>query len=78
MFTLDLKAAKQNRRSSMDDIILFVVRLNDGRNLPVFFNTPECLLTIMENIKEYRFALMEYLHDSGYSYGSLKCVGYAE
>lgn len=78
MFTLDLKAAKQYRLSSMDDIILFVVRLSDGRNLPVFFNTSECLLTIMENIKEYRIALIEYLCNSGYSYGSLKCVGYAE
>lgn len=78
MFTLDLKIAKQNCNSSMDDIILFVVRLNDGRNLPVFFTTSECLLTIMENIKDYRVTLKEYLHDSGYSYGSLKCVGYAE
>lgn len=78
MFTLDLKAAKQNCLTSEDDIILFVVRLIDGRNLPVFFNTSECLLTIMENIKEYRVALREYLCNSGYSYGSLKCVGYAE
>lgn len=78
MFTLDLKAAKQNCLTSEGDLILFVVCLNDGRNLPVFFNTSECLLTIMENIKEYRVALKEYLNDLGYSYGSLKCVGYAE
>lgn len=78
MFTLDLKVAKQNRLTSQDDIILFVVCLSDGSNLPVFFNTSECLLAIMENIKEYRTTLKEYLHDSGYSYGSLKCVGYAE
>ena len=78
MFTLDLKAAKQNCSSPKEDILIFVVRLDNGRNLPVFFNTSECLLTIMENIKEYRIALMEYLHSSGYSYGSLKCVGYAE
>lgn len=78
MFTLDLKVAKQNCRTSEEDILIFVVRLNDGRNLPVFFNTSECLLTVMENIKEYRVALKEYLSDSGYSYGSLKCLGYAE
>lgn len=78
MFTLDLKAAKQNRLDSKDDIIIFVVRLMDGRNLPVFFNTSECLLTIMENIKDYRATLKEYLYGLGYSYGSLKCVGYAE
>nr|DAV34067.1 MAG TPA: Interleukin-12 alpha subunit [Microviridae sp.] len=78
MFTLDLKVAKQNYLSSNDDIILFVVRLSDGRNLSVFFNTSECLLTIMENIKEYRLALKEYLSNAGYSYGSLKCAGYAE
>lgn len=78
MFTLDLKVAKQNCLNSQDDIIIFVVRLRNGRNLPVYFNTSECLLTIMENIKEYRIALMEYLCSSNYSYGSLKCVGYAE
>lgn len=78
MFTLDLKAAKQNCLTSEEDVLIFVVRLDDGRNLPVFFNTSECLLTIMENIKEYRVALREYLYNLGYSYGSLKCLGYAE
>ena len=78
MFTLDLKVAKQNCLDSKDDIIIFVVRLSDGCNLSVFFNTSECLLTVMENIKEYRVALKEYLLNFGYSYGSLKCVGYAE
>ena len=78
MFTLDLKAAKQNCLTSEEDVLIFVVRLDDGRNLPVFFNSSECLLTIMENIKGYRVALKEYLHNLGYSYGSLKCVGYAE
>ena len=78
MFTLDLKVAKQNCSTSEEDILIFVVRLNDGRNLPVFFNTSECLLTVMENIKEYRIALKEYLNGLGYSYGSLKCLGYAE
>lgn len=78
MFTLDLKAAKQNCFTSEEDVLIFVVRLDDGRNLPVFYTTSECLLVIMENIKEYRAALKEYLHSRGYSYGSLKCVGYAE
>jgi hypothetical protein len=78
MFTLDLKAAKQNCFTSEEDILIFVVRLDDGRNLPVFLPTSECLLTVMENIKEYRVTLKEYLHGLGYSYGSLKCLGYAE
>lgn len=78
MFTLDLKTAKRNCLTSEEEVLIFVVRLNDGRTLPVFFTTSECLLTIMENIKEYRIALKEYLCNSGYSYGSLKCVGYAE
>lgn len=78
MFTLDLKVAKKNCLTSEEDVLIFVVRLTDGRNLPVFFNTSECLLTIMEDIKKYRTVLKEYLHVSGYSYGSLKCVGYAE
>lgn len=78
MFTLDLKTAKQNCSTSKEDVLIFIVRLDNGRNLPVFLPTSECLLTVMENIKEYRIALKEFLYGSGYSYGSLKCVGYAE
>ena len=78
MFVLDLKTAKQKCSTSKDDVVLFVVRLSNGQNLPVFLATSECLLSIMENIKEYRAALKEYLYSSGYSYGCLKCVGYAK
>jgi hypothetical protein len=78
MFELDLKAAEQKCSTSKDDVILFMVRLDNGRALPVFLVTSECLLSVMENIKEYRVALIEYLYSSGYSYGCLKCVGYAK
>lgn len=78
MFTLDSNVAKQNCLDSKDDVLIFVVRLDNGRNLPVYLSTSECLLSVMENIKEYRSALKEYLYSSGYSYGSLKCVGYAQ
>ena len=78
MFTFDLQSAKQNCLDSKDDILIFVVRLDNGRNLPVYFSTSECLLSVMENIKDYRAALKEHLYDFGYLYGSLKCVGYAE
>lgn len=54
MFTFDSKVAKQNCTDSKDDVLIFIVRLDNGRNLPV------------------------YLSASGYSYGCLKCVGYAE
>lgn len=78
MFELDLKTAEQKCFTSKDDVVFFVVCLNDGRNLPVYLATSECLLSIMEDIKEYRAALKEYLYSSGYSYGCLKCVGYAK
>ena len=78
MFTLDSKSAEQNCLTSKDDVILFVVRLSNGRNLPVYLATSECLLSVMEDIKEYRAVLKEYLYSSGYSYGCLKCVGYAK
>ena len=77
MFTLDSKAAEQSCSTSKDDVIVFVVRLDNGRSLPVYLVTSECLLSVMEGIKEYRIALKEYLYGSGYLYGSLKCVGYA-
>lgn len=78
MFTFDLQSAKQNCLDSKDDVLIFVVRLDNGRNLPVYFSTSECLLSVMENIKDYRVALKEYLYGFGYLYVSLKCVGYAE
>lgn len=78
MFAFDLQSAKQNCLDSKDDVLIFVVRLDNGRNLPVYFSTSECLLSVMENIKDYRVALKEYLYGFGYLYGSLKCVGYAE
>ena len=78
MFTLDSKVAKQNCLTSKDAVILFVVRLDNGRNLPVYLSTSECLLSVMEDIKEYRDVLKEYLYSAGYLYGSLKSVGYAE
>lgn len=78
MFTFDLEAAKQNRFSPKDDVLVFVVRLDNGRNLPVYLSTPECLLTVMEKIQGYRVALQVFLHNTGYSYGSLKSVGYVD
>lgn len=78
MFTLDLKVAKQNCLTSKDNVILFVVRFNNGRNLFVYLSTSECLLSVMENIKEYRDVLKEYLYSAGYLYGNLISVGYAE
>lgn len=78
MFTLDSKVAKQNCNTSKDDVLIFIVRLENGRNLPVYLATSECLLAVMENIMDYRDALKEYLYNLGYSYGSLKCVGYVE
>ena len=78
MFELELKNAEQKCVTSKDDVVLFVVRLSDGRNLPVYFATSECLLSIMEDIKTYRAALKEYLYSLDYLYGSLICVGYAK
>lgn len=78
MFELDLKAAEQKCSTSKDDVILFMVRLDNGCNLPVYLATSECLLSVMEDIKEYRIALKEYLYSAGYLYGFLRCVGYAK
>lgn len=78
MFTLDLKTAKQKCLNSKEDVLIFVVRLDNGRNLSVYLSTPECLLTVMEKIQGYRVALQLYLRNTGYLYGSLISVGYAE
>lgn len=78
MFTFDSKVAKQGCNAPEDAVIMFVVCLENGRNLPVYLPTSRCLLSVMENIQGYRVALQMYLSNSGYSYGCLKCVGYVE
>lgn len=78
MFTLDLQVARQNCHGPEDVVLIFVVRLSDERNLPVYLPTSKCLLLVMENIKKYRNALKEYINSFGYSYSFLKCVGYYE
>lgn len=78
MFTFDSKVARQNCNAPEDAVIMFIVCLDNGRNLPVYLSTSECLLSVMENIGEYLSSLKEYVRSSGYSYGCLKCVGYVE
>lgn len=78
MFTFDLKVAKRNCLGPEDSVLIFVVRLENGRNLPVYLSTSRCLLSVMEKIQGYRVALQLFLYNSGYSYGSLKSVGYVE
>ena len=51
----------------LGDVLIFVVRLNNGRNLPVYLSTSECLLSVMEDIREYRTALKEYLYSASIS-----------
>lgn len=78
MFELDLKIAEQKCSTAKDDVVLFVVRLSNGRNLPVYLATSECLLSVMEDIQIYRAALKEYLRCFGYVYSSLMSVGYVK
>lgn len=77
-FILDLTTAEQKCSYSKNVVVVFEVRFCNGRHLPVYLATSECLLSIVENIKSYRAALKEYLYFSGYSYGSLICVGYVK
>lgn len=78
MFTFDSKVARQDCKAPEDAVVMFIVCLDNGRNLPVYLSTSECLLSVMENIREYLSSLKEYVCASGYSYGCLKCVGYVE
>lgn len=78
MFTFDSKVAKQNCNAPEDVVIMFIVCLDNGRELPVYLSTPECLLSVMENIRIYLASLKEYVRVSGYSYGCLKLVGYVK
>jgi hypothetical protein len=78
MFTLDLKIAKELLAGSADSIIMFLVLVDSGRKLPVYFVTDSSLVEICSNIFDYRDSLVDVVSEEGFKYGALVGVSYVQ
>lgn len=77
MFTREFRNAKKSKTDS-SFIVMFAVKLEDGKFLPLYLVTDLCLLSIFENIRIWRQSLIEYCVAEGLKYSCIVGVSYAE
>lgn len=77
MFVRDFEKAREMRKSS-SSIVVFVIRLEDGKCLPLYLVTDLCILTIFENIRMWRQSVIEYCIAEDIKYSFFISIGYAE
>lgn len=77
MFERDFEKAKKSKKDS-SSIVMFAIRLEDGKLLPLYLPTDFCLLSIFENIRVWRQALIEYCVVEGLKYFCIAGVSYVE
>lgn len=77
MFTLDLKIAKEAVIEGSEFVIMFLVLVDSGRKLPVYFVTDFSLIEVCSNISDYRDLLVDIVTKEGFKYGALVGVSYA-
>lgn len=77
MFIRDFEKAKKTRKDSLS-IVMFVVRLEDSKFLPLYLVTDLCLLSIFENIRVWRESLIEYCIAEGLKYSCITGISYVE
>lgn len=68
MFTLDLQDAISWCTSDDQIIVKFVVVLENGRKLPIYYVTTSSLMGIFENIYAIRESVIKYCSAKGYAY----------
>ena len=78
MFTLDLKAAKESLVEGSELVIMFLVLVDSGRKLPVYFVTGSSLIEVCLNISDYRALLADFVTGTGFKYGALVGVSYVQ
>lgn len=78
MFTLDLKIAKEVVIEGSELVIMFLVLVNSGRKLPVYFVTDSSLIEVCSNISDYRELLVDIVTTKGFRYGALVGVSYVQ
>lgn len=78
MFTLDLKFAKESLVEGSELVIMFLVSVDSGRKLPVYFVTGSSLIEVCVNISGYRDSLIRIVTEKGFKYGALVGVSYVQ
>ena len=79
MFTLDLDIAKETLvEGSKLVVIRFLVLVDSGRKLPVYFVTDSSLVEVCTNISEYGSSLVDVVSKEGFKYGALIGVSYVQ
>lgn len=76
MFTLDLQDAISWCTSDGQIIVKFVVVLENGRKLPIYYVTNSSLMAVFENIRVIRDSVIEFCSSHGYVYNCLIGVSY--
>lgn len=77
MFVREFEKAKVLKKDS-SSIVMFAVRLEDGKFLSLYFVTDLCLLSIFENIRMWRQSLIEYCVAEGFKYSNIAGISYVE
>lgn len=66
MFTLDLQEAISWCTSDDQTVVKFVVVLENGRKLPIYYVTISSLMGVLENIRAIRESVIKYCSAKGY------------
>lgn len=77
MFVREFEKAKEMRKNS-SSIVMFAIRLEGNKILPLYLVTDLCLLSIFEDIHIWRQSLLEYCTVEGLKYSCLIGVSYVE
>ena len=78
MFTLDLQDAISWCISDGRIIVKFVVVLENGRKLPIYYVTASSLMGVFENICVIKDSVVEFCSSHGYVYKYLISVSYVQ
>jgi hypothetical protein len=77
MFVREFENAKEMRKNP-SSIVVFTIKLENDKILPIYLVTDLCLLSICEDIFMWRESLLEYCIAEGLSYSCLIGVSYVE
>jgi hypothetical protein len=77
MFVREFEKAKE-MKNEFSFIVMFAIKLENNKILPLYMVTDLCLLSILEDICVWRKSLLEYCVAEGLNYFCLVGVSYVE
>lgn len=77
MFIREFEKAKELKKE-FSFIVMFLIMLESGKTLPLYAVTNLCLLSIFENIRNWRRSLLEYCAAENINYSTLIGISYVE